>query len=191
MADTQEHGSMPDPTSHRLSATGCPERYELRLTPDLAAFTFTGEEKIAITIRERLDEIVLNAIELAIHSATITSAEGERFTGTVSLDETHERAILRFTTTLGPGAWTLHLTFSGTLNDKLHGFYRSRYRNASGQEKILACTQFESTDARRAFPCWDEPAFKAVFQTTLVVERRADRDLQQRHRARDRAARHR
>ena len=102
--------------------------------------------------------------------AAITSAEGERFTGTVSLDEAHERAILRFTTTLGPGAWTLHLTFSGTLNDKLQGCYRSRYRDASGQEKLLACTQFEATDARRAFPCWDEPAFKAVFQTTLVVD---------------------
>ncbi len=170
MADTQEHGSMPDPTSYRLPATVRPERYELRLTPDLAAFTFTGEEKVAITIRERLDEIVLNAIELVIHSAAITSAEGKRFRGAVSLDETQERATLRFTTTLGPGAWTLHITFSGTLNDKLHGFYRSRYRDASGQEKVLACTQFESTDARRAFPCWDEPAFKAVFQTALLVD---------------------
>ena len=69
MADTQKHGSMPHPTSYRLSPTVRPERYELRLTPNLAGFTFTGEEKIAITIRERLDEIVLNAIELAIHSS--------------------------------------------------------------------------------------------------------------------------
>ncbi|MGH8645519.1 MAG: M1 family metallopeptidase, partial [Gammaproteobacteria bacterium] len=170
MADTQERGSVPDPTAYKLPAVARPERYALRLTPELAAFTFTGEEVIAITIREPLDEIVLNAIELAIHSTAITSAQGKRYTGTVSLDEAHERATLRFSTVLEPGAWTLHLTFSGTLNDKLHGFYRSRYRDASGQEKVLACTQFESTDARRAFPCWDEPAFKAVFQTTLIVD---------------------
>ncbi|MGH8614744.1 MAG: M1 family metallopeptidase, partial [Gammaproteobacteria bacterium] len=172
MADTQERGSVPDPTAYKLPATVRPERYALRLTPNLAAFTFTGEEVIAITIRERCDEIVLNAIELAIHSSVITSAEGERYTGTVSLDAAYERATLHFSTMLEPGAWTLQLTFSGMLNAKLHGFYRSRYRDASGQEKVLACTQFESTDARRAFPCWDEPAFKAVFQTTLVVDER-------------------
>ena len=56
------------------------------------------------------------------------------------------------------------------LNDKLHGFYRSLYKGADGQDKPLASTQFESTDARRAFPCWDEPAFKAVYQVTLVID---------------------
>ena len=64
----------------------------------------------------------------------------------------------------------MQIQFSGILNDKLHGFYRSTYKDADGQDKPLASTQFESTDARRAFPCWDEPAFKAVYQVTLVVD---------------------
>ncbi len=60
---------------------------------------------------------------------------------------------------------------AGTLNDKLRGFYRSTYKDQSGTTQTMAATQFEATDARRAFPCWDEPDFKAVFATTLVIDR--------------------
>src|SRR5205823_5809765 len=81
-----------------------------------------------------------------------------------------ERIGLRFPQALGPGDWSLHLRFRGTLNEKLAGFYRSTYRDAAGQEHALASTQFESTDARRAFPCWDEPAFKAVFSVSLTID---------------------
>src|SRR5205807_590012 len=75
-----------------------------------------------------------------------------------------------FSDPVAPGAWTLRLRFRGILNDKLRGFYRSTYKDAAGASKVLAATQFEATDARRAFPCWDEPAFKAVFATTLVID---------------------
>ena len=64
----------------------------------------------------------------------------------------------------------LHTEFTGILNDKLHGFYRSTFTDADGVEQVIATTQFEATDARRAFPCWDEPDFKAVFGVTLVVD---------------------
>ena len=63
----------------------------------------------------------------------------------------------------------LHTAFTGILNDKLHGFYRSTFTDDDGVEQVIATTQFEATDARRAFPCWDEPDFKAVFGVTLVV----------------------
>src|SRR5262249_32727550 len=66
--------------------------------------------------------------------------------------------------------YAIRLTFTGTLNDKLRGFYRSRYKRQDGEWRWLAATQFEATDARRCFPCWDEPAFKAVFASTLVVD---------------------
>src|SRR4029450_3674728 len=65
---------------------------------------------------------------------------------------------------------SLRLTFRGTLNDKLRGFYRSVYKDPSGVSRTMAATQFEATDARRAFPCWDEPAFKAVFSVTLAID---------------------
>jgi puromycin-sensitive aminopeptidase len=90
--------------------------------------------------------------------------------GNAALDIENEQATFNFPETLNPGRWELQITYSGILNDKLHGFYRSTYKDLDGREKTLASTQFESTDARRAFPCWDEPASKAVFQVTLVVD---------------------
>lgn len=170
MSDTRTYGSLSvDELSYKLPATIRPERYQIRLTPDLSAFTFAGEETISIHMFEPVKEIVLNAAELKIHTAILT-AQGRKTTiGTTTLDEINERAILAFPETLTPGPWQLRLTFTGILNDKLHGFYRSTYKDANGQDKVLASTQFESTDARRAFPCWDEPAHKAVFQTTLVI----------------------
>ena len=166
---------MPDTPAYKLPETVVPERYEIRLTPDLSAFTFEGQETVSVTVREPVTEIVLNAIELTIHHVSIQPSDqgpnSEQLEGSVNLDEDNERAILHFPQTLEPGSWRLQLTFSGILNDKLHGFYRSTYKNAEGQDKILASTQFESTDARRAFPCWDEPAHKAVFQSTLVIDK--------------------
>jgi puromycin-sensitive aminopeptidase len=173
MPDTRTYGSPTiDESSYKLPATVRPERYQIHLTPDLSAFTFAGEETISISILEPTQEIVLNAAELQIHTATLIAADGKTIAGTVALDEINERAIFTFPEQLRPGAWRLRLTFTGILNDKLHGFYRSTYKDADGHDKILASTQFESTDARRAFPCWDEPAHKAVFQTTLVIPER-------------------
>lgn len=172
MSDTQEHGSViVDDQSYKLPDTVRPERYQLRLTPDLKAFTFVGEETVSITVREPVKDIILNAAELTIQAVSIIAADGKTTVqGTATVDATNERAVLSFPQTLTPGPWQLRLLFSGILNDKLHGFYRSTYKDANGREKTLASTQFESTDARRAFPCWDEPAHKAVFQTTLVID---------------------
>ncbi|MBI4587683.1 MAG: M1 family peptidase, partial [Candidatus Rokubacteria bacterium] len=162
----------PDP--YRLPKTVVPERYELRLEPDLEHGTFAGEETVTVTVREPVTEAVLNAAELQIHRVSIRNAAGVTREGVATLDEAAERARLAFPEPLAPGTWRLSVAFTGVLNDKLHGFYRSTYKVAgegdgSEAEKILAVTQFEATDARRAFPCWDEPAFKAVFQVTLVV----------------------
>lgn len=171
MSDTHEQGSVfVDSQSYRLPETVTPERYQLRLTPDLKTFTFVGEETVTITVREPVTDIILNAAELQIHTATLTGADGKPHQATISLDETLERATFRFPQAIAPGSAQLRLTFSGILNDKLHGFYRSTYKDAQGNDKLLASTQFESTDARRAFPCWDEPAAKSIFQTTLVID---------------------
>ena len=86
------------------------------------------------------------------------------------LDPDEERVTLTFAEPLAPGPATLHLGFSGILNDRLRGFYRSTFTDDDGVEHTIATTQMESTDARRAFPCWDEPACKATFEVTLVVE---------------------
>jgi puromycin-sensitive aminopeptidase len=173
MSDTRTYGSTTlDTQSYKLPETVRPERYEIRLAPDLTACTFAGEETVFVNVREPVTEIVLNAVELTIEAVSIVSTGGKTVPGTATLDEISERVVLSFPQTLTPDLWKLHFTFSGILNDKLHGFYRSTYKDTSGQDKVLASTQFESTDARRAFPCWDEPALKAVFQTTLVIDER-------------------
>ena len=156
--------------SSRLPESARPERYVIRLTPDLNAHTFTGQESVELVVQEDTRDLVLNACELDVQSVTLTNADGHTFAGEWTLDETNERAVLRFGRTLRPDRYTLFIAFTGILNDKLRGFYRSTYTDAAGNAKTLATTQFESTDARRAFPCWDEPAFKAVFQVTLVVD---------------------
>jgi puromycin-sensitive aminopeptidase len=153
-----------------LPTTVSPERYAIRLTPDLTNWTFGGEEAVAVQIHQAVREIVVNAAELDIQSVSIADASGKRQSGTVRLDAENEQARFNFGTELTPGRGELAIRFSGILNDKLHGFYRSTYKDANGQDKPLASTQFESTDARRAFPCWDEPALKAVYQVTLVID---------------------
>src|SRR5215813_9054061 len=161
---------MPKQKPYRLPTTVIPERYEIKLTPNLSAATFTGEEKVTIQIFEPVRQIVVNAAELEFQAVAIEGLGGEVVRGNVALDIENEQATFDFPETLNPGRWELQIAFSGILNDKLHGFYRSTYKDPNGREKTLASTQFESTDARRAFPCWDEPASKAVFQVTLVVD---------------------
>ena len=155
---------------HRLPRHVVPSRYDVRLEPDLDTLTFEGEETIALTVVEPTSEIVLNAAELAIREAAVTDARGRTLAARVELDEAAERCRLALAEPLAPGPWRLRLAFGGTLNDKLRGFYRSTYKDAQGRTRTLAATQFEATDARRAFPCWDEPGFKAVFAVTLAID---------------------
>jgi puromycin-sensitive aminopeptidase len=154
---------------YRLPRSVVPGRYDLRLAPDLASASFTGEVVIAVTVREPVSEILLNAAEQQVFDAALEDETGRR-PAAITLDEAAERCRLTFDRPLPCGPARLTLRFSGTLNDKLRGFYRSRYKDARGEWRLLAATQFEATDARRAFPCWDEPAFKAIFATTLVVD---------------------
>jgi puromycin-sensitive aminopeptidase len=145
----------------------------LVLTPDLDAATFAGDVEIDVTIHEAVDTITLNAAELDITLAELTPGNpaGNALSPTaIDLDEEEERATLTFGEPLEPGSATLHLTFVGILNDKLHGFYRSTFTDEADVEHVIATTQMEATDARRAFPCWDEPDRKATFGVTLVVD---------------------
>ena len=161
------------PDSHdpyRLPRHIIPHRYDLQLEPNLAAATFSGKETIALTITQATSTIILNTVDLAIASAVLQGSTGLRLDATIELDDSIQRCQLTFPQSITPGEWQLHLTFQGKLNDQLRGFYRSTYKDHAGVTHTMAATQFEATDARRAFPCWDEPDFKAVFATTLVID---------------------
>jgi puromycin-sensitive aminopeptidase len=122
---------------------------------------------IAATAEQPVTEIWLNAIELSIASATVRH-DGQDQAVEVTLDETTERMLLQVPNPV-EGDFTIDIAFDGILNDKLRGFYRSSFTDEDGTEHTIATTQFESTNARRCFPCWDEPDRKATFQVTLVV----------------------
>ena len=166
-ADMPSHN---DP--YRLPRHVIPTRYDLRLEPDLAAAAFTGEVTITLTVRQATQTILLNAADLAIDSATVEGRQGHTLTASVELEPEAQRATLTFGAPIQPGESRLHLAFHGKLNDQLRGLYRSTYKDEAGTVQTLAATQFEATDARRAFPCWDEPDFKAVFATTLIIDPR-------------------
>jgi puromycin-sensitive aminopeptidase len=159
---------MDDPNPHRLPRTTVPRRYELRLTPDLDAATFSGEVAVEVEVLEATDVVVLNALELRIDDAWVTVGD-RRLEATAALDAEAERATLSLPEVVPVGPATVGIRFRGILNDKLRGFYRSTFTDVEGAERVIACTQFEATDARRAFPCWDEPEHKATFAITLVV----------------------
>jgi puromycin-sensitive aminopeptidase len=154
---------------HRLPTTVIPQRYDLRFEPDFEGAAFTGQETVTLAVAAPVREIQLNAVELAIDQVTARGPGGVEVVGTASLEAETERARLAFPRSLEPGEWRLTLRFRGALNDQLHGFYRSTWKDAAGGTHRMAATQFEAVDARRAFPCWDEPACKAVFGVTLVV----------------------
>lgn len=160
----------PAPERRRLPTTVIPRHYRLEFEPDLEGASFEGTESVEVELTEAQSEVVLNAVDLEIEAVSAVNRAGERITGTVSMDEANERVTFRFSGTLDPGEWTLECSFSGVLNDRLEGFYRSTFTDHEGVERTLAATQFEATHARRAFPCWDEPALKASFGVTLVVD---------------------
>ncbi len=158
--------SAPDP--NRLPPVARPSHYDLELVPDLDAATFTGVEAVTVELLDDLDDLVLHALDLAVTEAWL-ERDDQRVDATVTYDTAAETATLHLAQTAAAGTWTLHAAFTGELNDKLVGFYRSTFVDDAGATRTLACTQFESTHARRAFPCWDEPAAKATFAVRLVV----------------------
>ena len=165
MAPTGSVARVTDP--HRLPRHALPNRYEVHLEPDLDAATFSGTVTIHVDVATpdpSMDGIVLNAAELGIHSATI---DGEP--ASVTVDEDLERVTVSTGSPLDAGPHRVELTFDGTINDRLRGFYRSTFIDGDGVEQVIATTQMQSTDCRRAFPCLDEPEFKAVFSITMTV----------------------
>ncbi|TQB73341.1 Aminopeptidase 2 mitochondrial [Monascus purpureus] len=150
-----------------------PVHYDLTLEPDFEKFTYDGTVVIDLQVAEDTTSISLNSNEIDIHTATV-SAGGSVVASNpeVSIDTTKQVATVKFADTIPAGSSAqLKLTFTGILNDNMAGFYRSSFKNAKGETKYIASTQMEPTDARRAFPCFDEPALKAKFTVTLIADK--------------------
>ena len=152
-------------SAQRLSTNVIPSHYALQFAPDLKAATFTGSETIDIAIKQPTSAITLNAIEIEFETVEIHGRDGQTQAGSVSLDPEKQQATLTFAKTIPAGDATLQIHFTGILNNELRGFYLSKTARRN-----YAVTQFEATDARRAFPCFDEPAFKATYDVALTID---------------------
>jgi len=151
--------------AQRLPATVTPDHYDLAFAVDIPHNHFDGTETIRVQVPQPTTRVVLNAADIDFREVMIGAGASAQ-KATVTLDEPSQTATFTVPKALERGPAEIHIRYRGTLNDKLRGFYISR-----GRGRNYAVTQFESTDARRAFPCFDEPAFKATYAVTLTIDR--------------------
>lgn len=145
-----------------------PERYVLELEPAIEEATFRGSEVLHYTLTKATTWVTLHATELGISKVSAVVAGKTFDKPKITYSKKNETVTFTFKKPLPKGKGRLYLSFKGILNDRMHGFYRSSYLH-EGHQRFLATTQFEATDARRAFPCVDEPAAKAVFEVTITA----------------------
>ena len=151
----------------RLPRHITPSHYAISLDLDFDELEFDGAVTIDIGVSQTTEEIVLNAADLEIESVELD--RGEVGVSGLSFDDEYERMTISLDSPIRPGSYSLSIKYRGTINDQLKGLYQSVYRDSDGEEHLIATSQCQSTDARRVLPCWDEPDFKATFQTTMVV----------------------
>lgn len=134
-----------------------PVRYTVKLEPDLVNCTFSGSVSIELNVLASSNRITLHAHQLAVSDVTVAGGDGKKQGAeTLSYDLKLQTLTATFASSLAQGTCTFSASFTGVLNDELAGFYRSKY-TVRGEQRWAAITQFEATDARRAFPCFDVP----------------------------------
>lgn len=153
---------------YKLPDTAVPQSYDLEVTPDLAKAVFDGTVLIELDVTAPTRQLYLNSANLEIKNAVLQQGK-VKTSAAVALDKQAERVVLTLPATVRPGNYVLSLQFKGSLNDKLRGFYRSSYKDGAGKTAYMAVTQMEPTDARRMFPCFDEPSFKSRFRVTARI----------------------
>src|SRR5262249_23991129 len=152
-------------SAQRLRAGVAPDHYDLAFVVDLAHERFEGTETITATVAAPTTRIVLNAVDIDFHEVTIGAGTAAQ-KATVTSDAAAQTATFTVARPVAAGPASIHIRYTGTLNSQLRGFYISKTK-----ARKYAVTQFESTDARRAFPCFDEPSYKATFTPTVTIDR--------------------
>src|SRR6185503_768242 len=147
-----------------------PLSYAIRLQPDLDKFTTRGWMTAEIEVLKPVTEIVLNALDMEVTSATLATAKepDKKTTLRPILNAAKQTLTLPLSVEAKPGKYRLVFEFSGQITDRAQGLYHCEYPAPSGKKTMLG-TQMEPTDARRMFPCWDEPVFRATYELTVVV----------------------
>ncbi len=153
-------------SAQRLPEIARPENYKLSFTPNLESAKFAGDETITVKVLKPTSEITLNAVDIDFHQVTITSGSTTQ-TATLRPEKENEMVVLAVQKPISAGTATVHITYTGILNSEMRGLYLGK----DDQGRKYAATQFEATDARRAYPSFDEPEYKATFDITAVVDK--------------------
>ena len=151
--------------AQQLPRTVLPENYQLTLSPNFQTDKFDGDETITVRVAQPTSAITLNAAEITFGETTVTQ-NGATQTAQVTSDPKAETATLTVPKALAAGPATIHIRYTGILNNELRGFYLSQVGN-----RKYGVTQFEPADARRAYPSFDQPDMKATFELTVVVDK--------------------
>jgi aminopeptidase N len=155
-------------TPGKLPKEVVPTEYAIRIVPNLDNFTFAGSETVKVNVRSPVLQLLLNGLELKIEAASVDDKELPP--SAIKTDNENQLLTLTLPSELATGDHALALRFTGKINQQGQGLFYMRYQEqGSRARKIMLGTQFEPTDARRFFPCWDEPVFRARFQLTVVV----------------------
>src|SRR5437660_1601342 len=145
-----------------------PTEYAIWFKPDLKKLTFSGREIVKLNVEQSTRQIILNALDLTVSAAEV---DGKAVPKTaINFDGKAELLTIAAPEELAPGEHTLVLKFDGKINQFGRGLFYAKYQEQrTGANRMFLGTQFEATDARRLFPCWDEPVFRARFHLTAVV----------------------
>lgn len=161
------------PIFQRLPSSIIPTHYDLTIQTHLDTFKFNGDVQIHLKINEPTNDLVLYAADLEVENANLKSSSNDESKGMIEYDKEAERITIKFDKQLETGDYSLGLNFAGEISHHLRGFYRNKFMTPDGSEvRYGASTQFEPADCRRAFPCWDEPNFKATFDITLITPKK-------------------
>jgi aminopeptidase N len=147
-----------------------PSHYAISLKPDAQASTFSAKVVIAIEVLEPTASITLHAQELALASASIAAGPGKtpQAATSIAIDADKQTATLVFAQPLAKGSYQLAIDYSGKIGSQPSGLFALDYDSPQGKQRALY-TQFEAADARRMFPSWDEPAFRATFALEATI----------------------
>jgi puromycin-sensitive aminopeptidase len=166
-----QHVDTVDPSvPTQLPRTAIPHHYAIVVTPHADQLTFDGAIAIDLDVIKPTRQLVLNAAEMRFASATLRPAKGAAaIPAGVTMDPQAQTATLSFPRTLAPGAYRLDIRYSGKIHTQANGFFALDYKDKEGKQARSLFTQFEAADARRFFPGWDEPDYKATFDLTARV----------------------
>jgi len=154
-----------DATPGRLPKTVVPVSYSVGIVPDIDALTFSGTESVRLQFRSATDTLVLNSLNEILHDVRLDG----RPVKSVTTDDSQQLTTITLAAAAPAALHTLTFAYTGKIEQQPHGLFAQSYSVAGGGSELLLSTQMEDTDARRMFPCWDEPAFRARFQLTATV----------------------